>query len=954
MDSSGHSGASVSTELLTTSTPEETIRVYLRLRPKNKLEALKRSKDCVRLHENPNDITVESPLLGESTFSFDQVFDEFSTQEEVYRECLSSLPQKLIQGINVTVFAYGPRGTGKTYTLLGEGRGADLATLAVPTDEQDGSTMDTQSDNSLPCDGESMQSGFSDNKLSQDPQGAVGMTPRLISSLFDMLYDATPSDSSVQYSIRCSYVEIYLEKMTDLLHPGGGTNTGLRIGRTVLDKEDQDVCVLGATELCCLCPEDVFAMLARGQAARTKSAEDANLDSSRSHAVFTLQLEQIDIVTGKVLQSRLQVVDCAGCQRKSINSKTDNPTSIETSMINTSLSSLQNAVRWRLDQQENPSKIDDRISSSSFSKIASLLIPSIGETTQTVMICTGAPSSHNIDDTIHAIRFAQIVRQIKNRPQARLEGFSFQIYRSKLAAAARKEQQLTKLITMMAQEAKYGKKKTREPKNPKVWDAILQICETDKKKQKKNGDGKKKKKKDKNKDDDDDADLCISCYNESEQQSEIQDLYSKIIELESNLQRERTAREKVESKHRDMSSELAALKSQNELLVQQKRQLEAQVSDAKAEIKAMTMTKIDVENRLRTSQFRENEAVLFLRQLRTFYFRLLKNKAAQGSGSTKDTIQEAKKRLPGVADLEDLLDVDKMMVQSGIIESSEVGSDTLVADYIPSDDALAKSSMEGEMAEKREPDMINQQLENIDEISGEKKRDHVSITNSHESRTKNGLTYGQLASCRQKLLDTPAGLLALQKERELELELAELSKKCIGLQNSLNAEKAMVEALSGRQGAVNKMKQAQEVIMLKTELERRSNDLLAIVWKMNELHLVNKTIDTKVGMREQHVTYLEEHISDIQAKTRRLLSQQELCEKKLRDENSNLRGQLEGLSVNLWQLGENLDKAPVWRLSIPFSGDDINLDEFPDCRQSTGELEEGDIDALVEEMENAP
>lgn len=818
--------------------------------------------------------------------------------------------------------------------------------LASSNDQIDASTMDTQSDNSMTGDGEKRQSASSSSSTHpQDAESTLGMIPRLVSCLFDTLYDATPADSSIEYSLRCSYVEIYLEKMTDLLHPGR-VDGALRIGRTVLDRDDEDVCVLGATELCCLCPEDVYALLARGQATRTKSAEDANIDSSRSHAVFTLHLEQIDVVTGKVTRSRLQVIDCAGSQTRPTTNETDAATSTENSMMNASLGSLHNAVRWRKEQQEKPSRIDDKLPSGSLSKIAALLQPSIGGTTHTVMICTGAPSSYTIDDTIHAIRFAQVVREIRNQPQAKLEGYTLQMYRSKLTSAARKEQQLTRLITMMAHEAKHGKKKSREPKNPKVWDAILQICDADKKKQKKNGsESKKKKKKEKNKDEDDD--LCISCYNESEQQSEIQDLYSKIIELESNLQRERTSREKAESRNRDIRSELAALKSRNQNLVKENRALEAQLSEAKAQAKSVSMQKTVVEHRLRTSLFRENEAVLFLRQLRTFYFRLLKNKAAQGSGSTKEAIQEAKKRLPGVADLEDLLDVDKMMVQSGIIESSEVGGDTLVADYSPSSEALAKSSMEAEMAEKRELEMIHQQLDGENGLPGT--GDHVSITN-HEAKTKNGLTYGQLSACRQKLLNTPAGLLAIQKEKELEQELSDLSKKCIGLQNSVNAEKAMVEALSGRQGAVNKMKQAQEVIMLKTELERRTNDLLAIVWKMNELHLVNKTIDTKVGTREQHVMYLEDHISDIQATTQRALSQKDICEKKLREENARLREQLEGIGLNLWQLGENLDKAPVWRLTIPYNGEDINLDEFPECRQSIGDLTEEEIDDLVEEV----
>jgi hypothetical protein len=156
------------------------------------------------------------------------------------------------------------------------------------------------------------------------------------------------------------------------------------------------------------------------------------------------------------------------------------------------------------------------------------------------------------------------------------------------------------------------------------------------------------------------------------------------------------------------------------------------------------MQKTEVEHRLRTSLFRENEAVLFLRQLRTFYFRLLKNKAAQGSGSTKEAIQEAKKHLPGVADLEDLLDVDKMMVQSGIIEITEIGGDTLVVDCSPSEEALAKSSIEAEMAEKRELEMIHQQVDEK-EIS-EKREGHVSIMNPEVSG-KSGLTYGQVAAC---------------------------------------------------------------------------------------------------------------------------------------------------------------------------------------------------------------
>ena len=313
-----------------------------------------------------------------------------------------------------------------------------------------------------------------------------------------------------------------------------------------------------------------------------------------------------------------------------------------------------------------------------------------------------------------------------------------------------------------------------------------------------------------------------------------------------------------------------------------------------------------------------------MRQFRTFYFRLLRNKAAQGSGGTREVIEDAKKRIPGAApDLEDLLDVDKMMIKSGIIESSEAGGDTPTGDYVPSEEALNKSSIEGEKAEERE----------MQEEFGDSWRK---------------FTRGQLIACRQKFFSSPAGLLAIKKEKELEKNLLELSQKCIGLQNALNAEKSMVNALSGRQGAMTKMKQIQETIMLKTELERRSNDLLAIVWKMNELHLVNKTISAKAMTREQYSSYLSDYLLEMQSKNQRAMSHIEIEERKLRGANSDLRNQLDGMSLHLWQLGEHMEKAPIWRYSVPFRGEfrDFEGDNLS-CRRSVGNLTEEEIHGLV-------
>mmetsp|Transcript_9803 Transcript_9803/g.11188 ORF Transcript_9803/g.11188 Transcript_9803/m.11188 type:complete len:938 (-) Transcript_9803:1765-4578(-) len=916
---------------------DEFIKVYLRLRPKNKLETMKRGKDCIELHSSdPRMITCDSPRLGSSKFSFDQVFDEFSTQEEIYRECVSNIPNKIVLGINATLLAYGQQGNGKTHTLLGEGLGIELTALAAnpPTNDDDESMIIEQDPNVL----SRLQRNCLDPK--RYPNKTAGMIPRVVAHLFDILDESISNDSSMEFSIRCSYVEIYLEKMTDLLQPGRPEN-GLRVGLTSnCCGTGHESCILGATELCCVCPEDVYTILSRGQALRTKMATDACIDSSRCHTIFSLHLEQIDKCTGELRRSRLQIMDLGSQCRPIPKAKSNNTTAtvVERRMINASMTSFHRLVQLTLQKQQQQKQQQrvltsfpsEPISSFSMSKVAKILQPSIGGKTHTVMICTGSPSSYSIDETIETIRFAQQIQKIRNTPQIAFEGYTQESYRMQLSLAEKRQQQMTGLIRLLAQECKHGKKKSREPKSPKVWEAVLQIVEVD-------------KRRNENKKDDDDIkttntdndNIYISLF-EGEKEQEIRDLRTKLAHTESKLQQERIAREKIDSAFRSIRSEMIAFKSQNESFAQYKRAIDQDLSNAKAQINNISKQKADVEHILRTSQFRENEAILFLRQFRTFYFRLLKNKAAHGSGGTRKVIEKAKMKMPGIADLEDLLDIDRMLVKSGIIENSELGGDTPIFDYSPSKNALTKSALEARKIEEREMELINKELENESQT-------HYS------GYTSTGLTRGQVIAYRQKMLSSPAGVLAIQKEKDLKNDLLHLSKKCIGLQNSLNAENSMVQALSGRQGAMTKMKQIQETITLKTELERRTNDLLAIVWKMNELHLVNKTISANAVIKEQSFSYLSDYLSEMRTKNKRFVLQMEDEEKRLRDENSDLRNQLEGISLSLWQLGEQLETAPIWRYSVPFSGEFIDFDEtILDRRHSDGNLTKEEINGIVE------
>jgi hypothetical protein len=85
---------------------------------------------------------------------------------------------------------------------------------------------------------------------------------------------------------------------------------------------------------------------------------------------------------------------------------------------------------------------------------------------------------------------------------------------------------------------------------------------------------------------------------------------------------------------------------------------------------------------------------------------------------------------------------------------------------------------------------------------------------------------------------------------------------------ALNEEKANVDVLTNRAGNKDKKKLAQESIQLNQQLDKKTHDLQAIIWKMNELHLINKTYNEKMSNREQHVTYLEENLVELQNSNR--------------------------------------------------------------------------------------
>ena len=229
--------------------------VAVRIRP---LSATEKSNGvvscCYCLNDNVVAIKKEasggylkSQMGGLSEYGFDSVFDESSSQREVYEKTTKPYLSNLIEGLNVTVFAYGATGAGKTHTMMGNSR----------------------------CDNSSNNAD-------------AGIIPNALVDVFALI-DAKKrvSANAEEFQVLVSFIEVYNEQVYDLLEP---------TGRVLQIREDQEkgvVVVAGVTERQAASPDAVLGYLTEGNINRKTEATMANQVSSRSHAVLQLTLRYV-------------------------------------------------------------------------------------------------------------------------------------------------------------------------------------------------------------------------------------------------------------------------------------------------------------------------------------------------------------------------------------------------------------------------------------------------------------------------------------------------------------------------------------------------------------------------------------------------------------------------------------------------------------------------------------
>uniref|UniRef100_A0A8C2Q1D2 Kinesin-like protein n=1 Tax=Cyprinus carpio TaxID=7962 RepID=A0A8C2Q1D2_CYPCA len=329
---------------------ECTIKVMCRFRPLNSSEVTRGDKYIAKFQGE------DSIVIGGKPYVFDRVFQSNTTQEQVYTACAQQIVKDVLGGYNGTIFAYGQTSSGKTHTM-------------------EGNLHDTD---------------------------GMGIIPRIVQDIFNYIYSM---DENLEFHIKVSYFEIYLDKIRDLLDV---SKTNL----SVHEDKNRVPYVKGCTERFVCSPDEVMDTIDEGKSNRHVAVTNMNEHSSRSHSIFLINVKQENTQTEQKLSGKLYLVDLAGSEKVS-KTGAEGAVLDEAKNINKSLSSLGNVISALAEGSTYVPYRD--------SKMTRILQDSLGGNCRTTIVICCSPSSYNEAETKSTLMFGQRAKTIKNTVSLNVE-----------------------------------------------------------------------------------------------------------------------------------------------------------------------------------------------------------------------------------------------------------------------------------------------------------------------------------------------------------------------------------------------------------------------------------------------------------------------------------------------------------------------------------------------------
>ncbi|XP_073717033.1 kinesin-like protein KIF1C [Misgurnus anguillicaudatus] len=345
------------------------VKVAVRVRPFNNRETNRGAKCVIQMQDKSTCIAnPKQPKDAPKNFTFDYSYwshsseedPSFASQRKVYEDIGEEMLLHAFEGYNVCIFAYGQTGAGKSYTMMGK----------------------------------------------QEP-GQQGIIPQMCEDLFRQT--ASNTDPDLSYSVEVSYMEIYCERVRDLLNPKSRGSLRVR-EHPIMGPYVEDLSKMAVTNY-----SDIADLMDTGNKARTVAATNMNETSSRSHAVFTILFTQrrhdnmTNLDTEKV--SKISLVDLAGSERAD-SSGAKGMRLKEGANINKSLTTLGKVISALADMQSTKKRRSDFIPYRD-SVLTWLLRENLGGNSRTAMIAALSPADINYEETLSTLRYADRAKQIK-------------------------------------------------------------------------------------------------------------------------------------------------------------------------------------------------------------------------------------------------------------------------------------------------------------------------------------------------------------------------------------------------------------------------------------------------------------------------------------------------------------------------------------------------------------
>ncbi|XVF36321.1 hypothetical protein REPUB_Repub19eG0048200 [Reevesia pubescens] len=361
------------------------VKVAVHVRPLIGDEKLQGCKDCVTVIPGKPQVQI-----GTHSFTFDHVYGSTgSPSSSMFEECVVPLVDGLFQGYNATVLAYGQTGSGKTYTM-----------------------------------GTGSKDGYQ-----------TGIIPQVMNALFSKIESLK---HQIEFQLHVSFIEILKEEVRDLLDPTSlnksdtaSVNTGKvnvpgKPPIQIRESSNGVITLAGSTEVGVSTLKEMAACLEQGSLSRATGSTNMNNQSSRSHAIFTITLEQMhklnpvvsgdgspnDIMSEEYLCAKLHLVDLAGSERAK-RTGSDGMRFKEGVHINKGLLALGNVISALGDEKKRKEGVHVPYRDS---KLTRLLQDSLGGNSRTVMIACISPADINAEETLNTLKYANRARNIKNKP----------------------------------------------------------------------------------------------------------------------------------------------------------------------------------------------------------------------------------------------------------------------------------------------------------------------------------------------------------------------------------------------------------------------------------------------------------------------------------------------------------------------------------------------------------